>query len=68
VNPIPVQEILRHVAALAAHPSATVNTQAIADMICLAFFFLLRPGEYIGTTSDTTPFNLHDVQCWIEHQ
>jgi hypothetical protein len=48
VKPIPVQ-ILRHVAGLAAHPSATLSTQAIADMIVLAFFFLLRPGEYTGT-------------------
>jgi hypothetical protein len=37
-------------------------------MICLAFFFLLRPGEYTGTASDTTPFTLQDVQCWIGQQ
>jgi hypothetical protein len=37
-------------------------------MICLAFFFLLRPGEYTGTPSDTTPFTLQDVQCWIGQQ
>jgi hypothetical protein len=37
-------------------------------MICLAFFFLLRPGEYTGTSSDTTPFTLQDVQCWIGQQ
>jgi hypothetical protein len=61
VKPIPVQ-ILRHVAALAAQPSATLSTQAIADMIVLAFFFLLRPGEYTGNPSDTTPFTLQDAQ------
>jgi hypothetical protein len=37
-------------------------------MIVLAFFFLLRPGEYTGTPSDTTPFTLQDVQLWIGHQ
>jgi hypothetical protein len=37
-------------------------------MITLAFFFLLRPGEYTGTASDTTPFTLQDVQCWIGQQ
>jgi hypothetical protein len=37
-------------------------------MIILAFFFLLRPGEYTGTASDTTPFTLQDVQCWIGQQ
>jgi hypothetical protein len=67
VKPIPDQ-ILRHVAALAADPSATPDIKAIADMISLAFFFLLRPGEYTGTASDTTPFTLQDVQCWIGQQ
>jgi hypothetical protein len=67
VKPIPVQ-ILRHVAALASAPSATFGNQAIADMIILAFFFLLRPGEYTGTPSDTTPFTLQDVQLWIGQQ
>jgi hypothetical protein len=37
-------------------------------MIILAFFFLLRPGEYTGTASDTTPFTLQDVQVWIGQQ
>jgi hypothetical protein len=54
--------------ALAAVLTATAHTQAVADMICLAFFFLLRPGEYTGTPSDTTPFTLQDVQCWIGQQ
>jgi hypothetical protein len=37
-------------------------------MICLAFFFLLRPGEYTGTPSETTPFTLQDIQCWVGQQ
>ena len=45
-------------AVLAADP---VNL-ALADMICLAFFFLLRPGEYTGTASETQPFQLSDVR------
>jgi hypothetical protein len=56
------------VAALAADPSATPDIKAIADMISITFFFLLRPGEYTGTASDTTPFTLRDVQCWIGQQ
>jgi hypothetical protein len=39
--------------------------QAIADMICLAFFFLLRPGEYTGTTSASQPFQLQDITFYI---
>ena len=34
---------------------------AVADMIIIAFFFLLRPVEYTGTKSDSTPFRLSDV-------
>ena len=34
-------------------------------MIILAFFFLLRPGEYTNSQSDTTPFKLEDVQVFI---
>jgi hypothetical protein len=38
---------------------------AIADMIVIAFFFMLHPGEYIGTTSDDAPFRLQDVHLYI---
>ncbi|KAL7526060.1 hypothetical protein ACHAWF_001615 [Thalassiosira exigua] len=34
-------------------------------MIIIAFFFLLRPGEYIDSPSDTTPFTLDDVQLFV---
>ena len=30
-------------------------------MIIIVFFFLLQPGEYTGTKSDSTPFLLSDV-------
>ena len=30
-------------------------------MIIIAFFFLLCPGEYTGTKSDSSPFQLSDV-------
>ena len=36
---------------------------SIADMIVIAFFFLLRPGEY--TDNDNNPFRLADVQLFI---
>ena len=35
--------------------------QAVADIIIIAFFFLLRPGEYTGTKYDSSPFHLSDV-------
>jgi hypothetical protein len=37
--------------------------QATTDMIILAFFFLLWPGEY--TNNNKTPFFLKDVQLFI---
>ena len=44
-----------------ARNSSRPSDQAIADMICIAFFFLLRPGEYTGTTNDDAAFCLNDV-------
>jgi hypothetical protein len=38
---------------------------AIADMITISFFFLLRPGEYMGTIVDDTAFLLEDVALYI---
>ena len=34
-------------------------------MMCLAFYFCLRPGEYTGTTSDDQAFALDDVAFYI---
>lgn len=63
VKPVPVNVLLwvLHAATSVENPS----TSAIADMIALAFFFLLRPGEYTATSSATTPFRLTDVRLSI---
>jgi hypothetical protein len=63
VKPIPIT-IIWHVLS-AALLSATIDNLGVADMIVLAFFFLLRPGEYTATASDTTPFRMCDVQLFI---
>jgi hypothetical protein len=39
---------------------------AVADMIFIAFFFLLQPGEYTGTISDDAAFRLQDVGLYIQ--
>ena len=50
----------------AAHASHEDGNLAIADMISLlAFFFLLRPGKYTGTNSETSPFCFCDVQLFV---
>ena len=59
VKPIPVQ-VLCQLACVAA-ASNDQELQAISDMIIIAFFFLLRPGEYTGTKFDRTQFSRSDV-------
>ena len=64
VKPLPVP-VLRHVMAQATL-SAAPHQIACADMICLAFFFLLRPGEYTGVPTPTSqPFLLQDVRFFL---
>jgi hypothetical protein len=66
VKPIPIQ-ILHHVAHMATtHP--TESNQAVADMIIVAFFFLLRPGEYTANRSESTPFRISDIQLFVGGQ
>ena len=59
VKPILVQ-VLRHLVCVAA-ASNDQDLQAVADMIIIAFFLLLRPGEYTGTKYDRSQFRLSDV-------
>ena len=63
VKPIPIQVI--HHAANLARQHGTIESQAIMNMICMAFFFLCRPGEYTAPTHDNTPFRLCDVTFYI---
>ena len=63
VKPVPVQ-VLRHITAIARASNLPFNL-AVADMITLAFFFLLRPGEYTVSRSDSSPFLFEDVQLFI---
>ena len=50
--------------------SGSPQDYAIADLAWIAFFFLLRPGEYYagGTDTVTTPFNLRDIQFLVGNQ
>ena len=63
VKPIPIQVIrtIHFVASNSNNPAL----QRTADMIVLAFFFLLRPGEYTASPSDTQPFDLRSVQLFL---
>lgn len=57
VKPVPIQLVLHAVLLL----QATIFSRALADMIIIGFFFLLRPGEHTYTTREHTPFRLMDV-------
>ena len=62
VKPVPIP-VIRRIIAVAIASNDNMN-MAIADMICIAFFFLLRPGEYAVSTSESTPFEFKDVQLF----
>jgi hypothetical protein len=65
VKPIPVQ-VLRRIAYIASQLDTSSETlKGTADMIFLAFFYLLRPGEYTDAPSDTVPFTFNDVTLAI---
>jgi hypothetical protein len=64
VKPVPIQ-VLHSVLNRAFGTHGTAASQAVADMIVIAFYYLLRPGEYTGTTTDNAPFRLQDVQLFI---
>ena len=62
VKPIPIS-LIRRIANRS--DNGTAKDRAVADMIIIAFFFLLRPGEYTGTENDDTPFRFQDIQLCI---
>ena len=64
VKPFPVQVIHRIFAIITTLDTYPQN-QYLADMICLVFFFFLRPGEYALNPSDSSPFQLQDIQLPI---
>jgi hypothetical protein len=65
VKPVPIA-VLGNVCATASASQCPIQ-QATADMIILAFFFLLRPGEYTAksTSEDAHPFLLENVQLFV---
>ena len=62
VKPVPIQ-VIRRILMIAIASNTALNL-GIADMIVIAFFFLLRPGEYAISQSESTPFEWKDVQLF----
>jgi hypothetical protein len=65
VIPVPII-IIMFIAAQAFGDTHPEEEMAIANMITIAFFFLLRPGEYTGTLSDDAAFKMQDVGLYIQ--
>ncbi len=64
VKPLPIGILTRmvHLATLEATPAAA----AAAECLVFGFYFLLRPGEYLGVPDPTDNlFRLKDLQLWI---
>ena len=60
VKPVPITIVIQCLVHAFATPALS-HRQVLANMICLGFYFCLRPGEYTGTKSDDHPFLLEDV-------
>ena len=65
VKPLPIQII--HHANATFHATPTAKLTAAMEMIWIAFFFLLRPGEYCSA-SDNQPLCMGHVTFTIGHQ
>jgi hypothetical protein len=62
VKPIPLP-VLQEATSLALAVGDPTSC-AIIDMMWIAFFFLLRPGEYTCPSQYSHPFRFEDVQLW----
>ena len=63
VKPIPIAVIYHLITR--ANAQASIDSLAIADMVSITFFFLMRPGEYTAPTGENTPFTLVDIQFYV---
>jgi hypothetical protein len=65
VKSVPIIIVI-FITAQASGDTRSEEEMVIADMIAIAFFFLLRPGEYTGTVSDDMAFKLQDVSLYVQ--
>ena len=65
VKPIPIDLLQLAVATTRADPSATPLLHACSDMTIVAFYFLMRSGEYAVANADSHPFRWADVELFV---
>jgi hypothetical protein len=58
--------IIIYIVEQACRPSGTEDELAIVYMLVIASFSLLRPGEYTGTASNDTPFQLQAINLYVQ--
>jgi hypothetical protein len=62
-QPVPIY-VIRHAANIA-QQHGTPELLAVISMLCIAFFFLCRPGEYTAPTTNNASFPLKDVTIYV---
>jgi hypothetical protein len=65
VKPVPIIVII-FIVAQAYGNTREVAEMAIANMIVIACFFLLRPGEYTNTLADDATFKIEDISLCVQ--
>ena len=63
VRPVPIQLI--HAVFAEAQRLASPESICLGYMAYVAFFYLMRPGEYCISGDEPHPFRLRDVRLWI---
>ncbi len=66
VQPIPLLIIKHLVQMVQEDPIATESRKAIRDLVILAFYFLMRPGEYCTSSGEDSshPFHTDELELW----
>jgi hypothetical protein len=67
VKPIPIP-ILRHlVQHVFEDDNATEARKAVADLLIIAYYFLMRPGEYCTSAGEDSshPFHTDEIELWV---
>ena len=65
VKPVPIQVVVEALRIAYAPTQLDDGLRAVADMICIGYYYLMRPGEHTKNSTDTA-FRLIDVALYRE--
>lgn len=63
VKPVPISLIHKNFEYQ--HQLGTPKSLVLAYVVYVAFYFLMRPGEYCDSSAESHPFCLKDVRLWV---